>query len=200
MRSPSTPPNLASYSGSTSFLTSCSGANRRIPLAARPTAAVTGSEAHGAKARATRCAVVPRLCARRTPPSGGHSTHPLQLHRTRQRRIFGGATRRSAVAATRQRGGAAKGRGGGRYRRSGVVEGEQDELLQVLPFVFEGPHRASSARGGAVAARRPQLRTARVSTGPLAPDTADATAACRRYCGRTARNNVPRDPPSGVDC
>ena len=32
------------------------------------------------------------------------------------------------------------GRHGGQYRRSGVVEGEQDELLQVLPLVLEGTH------------------------------------------------------------
>ena len=68
----------------------------------------------------------------------------------------------------RQRGMAGNGRRRGQYRRSGVVEGEQDELLQVLPFVFERPHLGSHARSCRRRLGRPQLRTVCVRTGPSA--------------------------------
>jgi hypothetical protein len=63
---------------------------------------------------------------------------------------------------------AGNGRHGREYRRSGVVEGEQDELLQVLPFVFEGPHLGPHARSCRRRPGRPQLRIVCVNTGPSA--------------------------------
>lgn len=68
-----------------------------------------------------------------------------------------------AGTAAWQQGMVVGGRPGGPYRRSGVVESEQDKLLQVLPLVFEGPHFGPHAQSCRRRPGRPQLFTVYVS-------------------------------------